>query len=66
VLTRRYTTNSRGPGQWGIPVAITVVGAASCVKCRRIRKAGVGPHAPRRAKGGLVDCAGDRIQEGAR
>lgn len=59
--TRRYTTNSRGPGQQGIPVSIHLVGVACCVKCRSIRAASVEPHAPRYVNGGLRDCAGELI-----
>jgi hypothetical protein len=61
VLTHRYTRNSRGPGQDGMPVTITPGREVTCPKCQQKRLAGDGPHAPRLTARGRVDCVGDRI-----
>lgn len=64
MLTRRSTSNSRGPGQKNMPVTITVGRAATCPKCGGRRIGSLNPHAPHfDANGrGLVDCVGDVIK----
>jgi hypothetical protein len=63
MIAHRYTTNSRGPGQQGTPVA-TQVGRRHLVLCTcgSWRWSDVTPHAPRLVQGGLVDCEGNRVE----
>lgn len=63
-ITHRFTGNSRGPGQDGVSVAISITAYEECLKCGGKKPAGPHPHAPHYSYvvRGLADCVGSPIE----